>query len=161
MQDVLLTAHRVVVATVDVAGDRRGLSCCGQSAHGFAFSEVMGLGQHPPRAFLHKPPGAPSSGSFFRLLASVHWRHLFQLGEGWHFATRQRPHERKLGIIPRRFSPRFDGTAGDAPDVISRLARQWAVVIDPLADAVGAGIVGRGGQPEVAKMLAQHTQEAR
>ena len=161
MRDVLLTAHRFVVAAVDVASDRRGGCRRGQSAHGFAFSAVLCPGQHPLRAFVRKPSGAPSCGGFSRFIASVHWLHLFQLGEGGHAATRQRPDERELGIIPRRFSPRFDGTAGDAPDIISRLARQLAVMINPLADAVGAGIVGRGGQPEIAKMLAQRVQKAR
>ena len=140
MRDVLLTAQRVVVVAVDVASDRRGR---------IAVTVSLRIGICVQRGDDGSPtitPFAPFCASLpaplrpvatLRLIASVHWRQLFQLGEGGHFATRQRPHERKLGIIPRRFSPRFDGTAGDAPDVVSRLARQRAMMIEPLADAVG------------------------
>ena len=93
---------------------------------------------------------------------------LFQLGdEGIGCAPEQRHHLPATGVrraighlaVLAGSGPVVDGGAGDGGNVIARLQRHRTRSAEPFLHPPRAGIVGGGGEPEIAEPIAQLAEE--
>src|SRR6516165_6769348 len=118
-----------------------------------------------------EPPHMPKAGCG-ELMALLHRRHhvhalLELLHERVGRAVQQRHqlaaaglgHMRRLALARAR--PLVDGNAGDGEHVVARLRRQRPAPRQELAQPPRPGVVGGGGEPEIAELVGELAQEFR